>query len=248
MGNNGSDYKYMIGNNNPAKRKEVKQKISISLKNRKITWGDKISVSLKNSEKTKATLKKACIKAQFANKGRVPWNKGLNKYNDDRMKQISKNRKGKLMGEENPSKRVSVRNKISKKIKAKYDSGAIFGFKVLSHEDRIKIWKKSISVQSKSKISKAEKEVAKFLKIKKIKFISQYVYNLGIADFYLPKHNVIIQCYGSYWHSKPDYIKRDKRQNEWLLKNGYTVYILNSEQILKYGVERIASEFVPFYE
>jgi very-short-patch-repair endonuclease len=86
---------------------------------------------------------------------------------------------------------------------------------------------------AKSKISKAELLLKKQLEKNNIEFIHQYPYPLGVADFYLPKQNLIIECYGSYWHSKPDYIKRDKRKNNWLQKNNYNVLILCSEDINK---------------
>lgn len=92
-----------------------------------------------------------------------------------------------------------------------------------------------INMQKKQggKISKAELKVKEYLEKKKINFISQYPYPIGIADFYLTKQNLIIECYGSYWHSKSDYIKRDKRQQNWLKKNGYNILILCSEDVLK---------------
>lgn len=88
----------------------------------------------------------------------------------------------------------------------------------------------------KTRISKAELKIEKYLKLKNIKYVSQYKYKMGVADFYLPKINTIIQCYGSYWHSKPDYIKRDKKQNKWFKDNSYNLIILNSEKIIKEGV------------
>jgi very-short-patch-repair endonuclease len=84
-----------------------------------------------------------------------------------------------------------------------------------------------------NRISKAEIRVKEYLESKNIKFIMQYVYPLGIADFYLSDYKIIIQCYGSYWHSLPSYIERDKKQNQWFKDNGYKIIILNSERVLE---------------
>jgi hypothetical protein len=46
-------YTRLIGENNPSKKEEVRKKISISLKGREITWGDKVSKALKTSDKAK---------------------------------------------------------------------------------------------------------------------------------------------------------------------------------------------------
>ena len=72
-----------------------------------------------------------------------------------------------------------------------------------------------------NRISKAEIKIKEWLENKDIKFIMQYIYPLGIADFYLPEYKTIIQCYGSYWHSLPSYKERDKKQNQWFNDNGY---------------------------
>ena len=95
--------------------------------------------------------------------------------------------------------------------------------------------KNGINMQRKQggKPSKGELKVKKYLKDNNIKFIHQYPYKLGIADFYLSNKHLIIQCYGEYWHSKPDYIKRDKLQNSWLNDNGYKGLIILSEDINK---------------
>jgi len=106
---------------------------------------------------------------------------------------------------------------------------------------KFKRWKEGKYIIN--KISKAELKVKEQLEFNKIKFIHQYPYPLGVADFYLSNLNLIIQCYGDYWHSKSDYIERDKKQNKWFTDNGYNVLILNSEKILEDGIKGVI-EFV----
>ncbi len=50
-----------------------------------------------------------------ANKGQVPWNKGLTKETDERVKKYSKSK----MGDKNPAKRPGVRKKISETLKGR---------------------------------------------------------------------------------------------------------------------------------
>ena len=57
-----------------------------------------------------------------------------------------------------------------------------------------------------------------------ILYVKQYRYKLGIADFWLPETNTIIECDGDYWHNLPNAVIRNKKQTKWLEENDYTVY------------------------
>lgn len=83
------------------------------------------------------------------------------------------------------------------------------------------------------KVSKAELILKDLLERNNIDFIHQFKFKLGIADFYIPSKNLIVECYGDYWHSKPDYIIRDSLKNRYLLSQGYNLLILSSEKIVK---------------
>lgn len=52
-----------------------------------------------------------------------------------------------------------------------------------------------------------------------------------IADFYLPDSNAVVYCDGKYWHSRPEAIKRDARQNEALALNGFKVFRFTEAEI-----------------
>lgn len=90
----------------------------------------------------------------------------------------------------------------------------------------------SIRKSGKLKISKAELKLKDYLIQNNINHIHQFQYKYGIADFYLPDNNLIIECNGSYWHSRPDYIERDKRKIAYLTSQGFNVLTLNSEDIM----------------
>lgn len=56
---------------------------------------------------------------------------------------------------------------------------------------------------------------------------------VAIVDFYLPAIRTILFCDGDYWHSLPEHIERDKKQDEVLRSRGFTVIRLRGSAILK---------------
>jgi very-short-patch-repair endonuclease len=73
--------------------------------------------------------------------------------------------------------------------------------------------------------SKIEVKIEFFLKQLNI----DYIHNKPITniihrypcDFYLPKHNLIIECDGDYWHNYPDLRELDLKRNIELKQAGY---------------------------
>ena len=45
-----------------------------------------------------------------------------------------------------------------------------------------------------------------------------------MVDFFLPRHNIIIECDGEYWHTLPEVVSRDKRKNAYINSRGYSLY------------------------
>ena len=75
------------------------------------------------------------------------------------------------------------------------------------------------------KNTKIELKVEEELKDRKIYYEKQVsLCDITIADFYLPKDNIVIYCDGDYWHNLPGYKERDERQNKILRENGFKVY------------------------
>lgn len=65
-----------------------------------------------------------------------------------------------------------------------------------------------------SSVSKAQKEINKFLDNLNIKYEIEVPIILesgkhGFVDFYLPEYNIIIEYYGIFWHCHPSYYKED---------------------------------------
>ena len=72
-----------------------------------------------------------------------------------------------------------------------------------------------------------------------------YEYQFGVGgkflcDFYLPAANLIIECDGLFWHSRPSAQRRDASKDAYLRKCGYTVMRFTDRQINSNIAECIA--------
>jgi len=71
-----------------------------------------------------------------------------------------------------------------------------------------------------------EIKVQKALNKKHVSYTTHYPFHGEIAtqiDVAIPEKKIAIYCDGDYWHNLPNYIIRDNRANEVLLKNGWRV-------------------------
>ena len=66
---------------------------------------------------------------------------------------------------------------------------------------------------------------------RKLFYIAQYRIKNRIADFYIPKYNLILECDGNYWHNRQDRIIRDIETTKMMEKEGYKVVRLNDQDI-----------------
>ena len=64
-----------------------------------------------------------------------------------------------------------------------------------------------------------------------ILYVKQHKYKCGIADFWLPETNTIVEIDGEYWHNKIEVRERDKRQTKWLEENYYNVLRFTDKEI-----------------
>lgn len=61
----------------------------------------------------------------------------------------------------------------------------------------------------------------------------EYQFGRYTADFYLPVHNVVIECDGIYWHALRETRERDARKDKTLEALGITVFRFNEDDIHK---------------
>jgi BirA family biotin operon repressor/biotin-[acetyl-CoA-carboxylase] ligase len=69
-----------------------------------------------------------------------------------------------------------------------------------------------------------------------------------LVDFLLTNRRAVIECDGSYWHSKPEVAARDRRKDAWLAEHGYRIVRLSESSIrenvrgaVRAGIARLAA-------
>lgn len=79
--------------------------------------------------------------------------------------------------------------------------------------------------QGKGGRTSIEIKMADELDKRHVEFIEQYnIDDRYVVDFFLPRHNIIIECDGEYWHTLPEVVSRDKRKNAYINSRGYSLY------------------------
>lgn len=188
-------YLFKSGDENVAKRPDIRAKIGLSKIGNKNCLGKicseetkkKIGDSqrgIKSSHFGKHLLKETKEKISMAMKGR--------ETSEEHRRNLSKALTGKHLSEETKSKlrEYSVNNPNRK-------------FRDTGIELRVEaeLQKRGINYQKQVPLCK-----------------------VAIVDFYLPEYRIIIQCDGDYWHNRNGSKERDLRQDAVLTFNGFNVY------------------------
>lgn len=181
------------------------------------------------------------------------------KHTKETKVKISKSRKGKATGKNNPMSKQKWKNKARKNLIKKWESGDLEKTRKIMSEKSKEKWRlgkiKSVVV------SKKEKEILE--KIRKMGFevIGSYKIDTKISDIFIPSLNLIIEYFGDYWHCNPkkydskyfhkkknmsakeiwDY---DKNKLELIRNNGYNLEVIwesdfkNNNKIIKCIIEK----------
>ena len=172
---------------------------------------------------------------------------------------VSKKMKGKLVGDKNPAKKFKVRRKISKVLRghevppvvkkkiAKSLIGRYIGelnpfygrhhTEAVKEKSRIRAIKQLISGGFKNRITSIELKMEKELGKRNIYYKKQFpLLNKTVVDFYLPKHNIVIYCDGTFWHrskwaEKEGVVEKDRKQTKFLSTNGFKVFRFSETEI-----------------
>jgi len=159
-----------------------------------------------HSKETKRKLREAALR-QFANG-------------------MPESTKQKLRNNCGHSQNEKTRKKISN-----YRSG-----KKMSEYQKQKLREATLKQMKEGRMPTKETSIERIMKnnllFRGILYVKQYHYKLGVADFWLPETNTIIECDGLYWHNREKDKKRDIKQTMWLEKNNYIVFRFSDKDIL----------------
>ncbi len=237
---------------------ETKKKISEALKGHKHSEETKRKIGLansialkgyKHSEETKKKMSLLMMgNTRGFKKGMVAWNKGKKlsertkrkikkglkaawkkgKFTEERNKKIGE----KFKGDNNPSKRAEVREKLKKS-----------GLESYRKNPKLYQQRRESAINNPNRVfrdTKIELKIEKELQKRNINYQKQVpLCRIAIVDFYLPEYRIVIQCDGDYWHNKLEQKERDERQDKVLIFNGFNVYRFWEHEINKSAEECI---------
>ncbi len=141
-------------------------------------------------------------------------------------------KKPSLEGNNNPSKRIEVRKKISDKLKGRIGT---FKGKYHSSEAKEKIKQARAKQIFPIKDTKIEVKIQMFLKELGYEFFThQYMKEIEHGyqcDILIPSMNLVIECDGVYWHKYPIGNNIDHIRTKELLEKGFKVLRLWEKEI-----------------
>jgi len=123
------------------------------------------------------------------------------KHSEITKTKVSDSRKGKACGLQNSMANPENRQKVSRILKEKYDSGELNHVKKIQ-SDTIKANIKSGKLNSMI-VSKPEKEIEAYLNKLSINVVAQFKLETYRYDLYIPEFNLLIEYNGDYWHCNP---------------------------------------------
>jgi very-short-patch-repair endonuclease len=157
-------------------------------------WGHNPEIVKKSHDIQKKLFQEGKLKS---------WNKGLTKEVDDRLgygQKISDNKER----SEKISKALKGR-KRPKKVLEKLNKGMLeYWSKPENREQRRLDQVEYLRTKQINKKSKLEQKFEDLLTELNIQFINQHPLNGYLYDFYIPKHNILIEVDGDWFHCNPD--------------------------------------------
>ena len=112
-------------------------------------------------------------------------------------------------------------------------------------------------------ISSIEYELMGLLDKLELTYIHQYQIDYWVPDFYLPEYNLVLECYGDYWHWNKEVmekrtkkeipeqvkanLKNDKRKKHYLTERGYNfMYVWEND--INGNLDRCAQKILNMIE
>jgi very-short-patch-repair endonuclease len=198
--------------------------------------------------------KESKIKMSESHKNKIPWNKGLTKETDERVRLIRKTPMSNVCKKIVRTRREKKNYQHSKESKIKMSE---------SHKNKIP-WNKGKTPSEKEimrlkemrknqifpkKDTKIEIKVREFLEELKIeyfqhKYISEITHSYQ-CDFFIPSMNLVIECDGNYWHKYPTGRDIDHIRTKELLEKGFKVLRLWEFEIKEMDLNKFKEKLIP---
>jgi very-short-patch-repair endonuclease len=216
----------LMGDNNPSKRKDIKDKISAKQKLVDHWWCRGKKQKQETIDKRVATRRaKDNYKVTEVTKDLISRNTSLAMQRSDVIEKLHKKKtKTKKFFDYHNSLKGGTRNEASSKKWKKW---------VLEHPEHFEKMRSNIKQTNVSSIEYPVRYVVEDLKLN---YIPQFRIPVGNSytrvDIFVPLLRLCIFVDGDYWHSLPSYIERDIRVNKSLKNDGYLVLRLQENEIV----------------
>lgn len=112
-----------------------------------------------------------------------------------------------------------------------------------NQEAQQRLWQSYSPEEWEARTAKLRPKKARFVNTSIERAVSAALTELGIEhkhnarlgryqiDIYIPAIRLVIECDGTYWHSKPEQIEKDRLKDTWLRDQGYHVARLTEKAI-----------------
>lgn len=218
---------------------EHRSKISAS--HRGLTHTSETRAKLRASHLGKTNSPETRLKISQSMSGR--------KLSDAHKEKIGRIHSGKVVSEESRKKNADAHRGRRHTEETKERLRAIFRGRFFSDEHRSKIsaslkgriigpeWRANISRGYRPSLKRRdtgiERKVKSLLLSWGVCFEQQKKIDgaYGVMDFYLPNINGVVECDGTYWHSRPQDIRADERKNKSLADLGIPILRLPEDKI-----------------
>lgn len=98
------------------------------------------------------------------------------------------------------------------------------------------------------KMSSLERAIATELDLIGIDYIHQKRIGRYVADFFLEKYGLLVECDGEHWHERPETMEKDIRRDAYMRERGYETIRLKGKDIKSNAKKCLLNALEPFHE
>lgn len=114
-------------------------------------------------------------------------------------------------------------------------------WKNTTRDDRVKRTVLARRAAGMANPSSLERSVAALLDSLGVAYVQQHPIGVFIVDFFVSNKNLVIECDGTYWHTRPGRQAKDAARDAWMTSHGLTVLRLPEPDIRSGSVRDVLS-------